>query len=247
VAAFGEKFSLTGPQSLGYLQHYGYPTDYIDFSADIFVAASFASQMPVGEAGALCIVPTSRLLAHGSLVDLRSHPLAKRPRLQSAFAVHASEYPDLKAPQAIEALNMTWIEFRFTDLDAARFVPDFALLDARSDEVAGLIWLLIDDCAKFGDYAARILSDRIDPAPVLAVVRGDGQLVLVCEDNVGSEEGISDKDFRRSKYEYWSDAFEPLHEKPLSPELEKALRTAADLKPGDNIRILRSRAFGNTK
>ena len=77
----------------------------------------------MGDVGALCIVPTGQLLARGNLIDLRQHPVAPRPRLQSAFALHIPEYPDLKAPAAIEALQLTWIEFRFTDLDAADEIP----------------------------------------------------------------------------------------------------------------------------
>ena len=209
VVGLGEKFELTQPQALGYLQHYGFPTDYIDFTSDVSVAASFASRVCVGDIGAVCTVPTERLKACDSLIDLRRHPLATRPRLQSAFAVHMNEYPDLKATSAIDALQLTWTKFRFTDLDAARFVPDFALLDARSDRVAGLIWLMIRDCAKFSDEAAKILSKCIDPAPVFSVIGHDGNAVLVSEDNVGSEEAISDENFRRIQYELWSDASQP--------------------------------------
>jgi hypothetical protein len=243
VVALGEKCGLTPPQALAYLQHYGYPTDYIDVTSDVSVAASFASKLRVGDAGAVCIVPTERLLARGSLIDLRHHPLAERPRLQSAFAVHIPEYPNLRDPAAIEALQLTWIEFRFTDLDAARFVPDFALLDARSDRVAGLIWLLIDDCAKFSDKAAKLLSKRIEPAPVFSVIGHDGRMVLVSEDDVVPEEATSDEDFRRAQYEFWSDAFPTPERQPLPPELESTLTRAADLKPGEIVRILSSNAF----
>ena len=95
--------------------------------------------------------------------------------------MHLPDFPDLKAPAAIETLGLTWHEFRFTDVDAARFVPDFALLDARSDQAAGLIWLLIGACAKFSDEAAALLSKRIDPAPVFSIVGANGTLVLACD------------------------------------------------------------------
>ncbi len=43
VHAFGEKWGLTRAQALGFLQHYGYPTEFIDVTLDVSVAASFAS------------------------------------------------------------------------------------------------------------------------------------------------------------------------------------------------------------
>jgi hypothetical protein len=245
VTAFGEKFGLEPKEAVGFLQHYGYPTDYLDVTSDVSVAASFASSLRVGDEGAICILPTKPLVEREALIDLRQHSLAARPRLQSAFAVHLPDYPDLKAPAAVEALQLTWMEFRFTEVDEARFVPDYALFDARSDQVAGLIWLLIGDCAKFSDEAAALLSKRIDPAPVFAVVGANGTQTLVCEDDVMPEQPLDDKEFRRHEYQFWSDAFRHPEGSPLPPELESALRPAADLEPGAILRIMTARAIGD--
>ena len=243
VHAFGERYELTMQQALGFLQHYGFPTEYVDVTSDVSVAASFASSLRVGEVGAMCIIPTEPLLSRGNLIDLRRHPMAPRPRLQSAFALHVPEYPDLKASDAVAVLQLTWIKFRLTELDASRFMPDFELLDAHADEVAGLIWLLIDDCAKFSDEAAALLSALIDPAPVFAVAGAAGELVLVSEDEVMAFEAVNDDAFRRSKYESWSDAFVAPERQPVPPELEAALGDASDLEPGAVLKILTSRAI----
>jgi hypothetical protein len=246
VEKLGEKCGLTPPQALGYLQHYGYPTEYLDVTSDVSVAASFASRLRVGDSGAVCIVPTKPLQERGSLIDLRRHPLAPRPRLQSAFAMHIPEYPDLKSAATRRALQTIWMEFQFTDLDAARFVPEFALLDARSDQVAGLIWLLINDCAKFSDEAASLLSMRIDPAPAFSVAGSDGEMVLVSEDDGSPDEAMSDKDFRDSAYKCWSDAFAAFERHPLPPELEQTVQNT-EIPPGAILRILTSNAIGRIK
>lgn len=244
LAAFEEKWGLSSEQAQGYLQHYGYPTDFIDMTSSPEVAVSFASSLRVGDEGAVCVVPTANLLPGINLIDLRHHPVAYRPRRQSAFAAHIPEYPDLKATDAVEALGLTWIPFRLTEPDAARFLPRFELLDARSDPVAGLIWLLITDFGKFDDVAASLLVNRIDPAPVYGVAGSDGKMVMVSEDDVVPEQAISDETFRRSHHEIWSDAFAPIERKSPPPELERTLRTDP-LEPGSVIRILTTRAIAS--
>jgi hypothetical protein len=243
VQGFGEKWGLGRTQALGFLQHYGYPTEFIDVTLDVSVAASFASWMRVGDEGAMCVVPTKYRFPEDDLIDLRYHPMAKRPRRQSAFALHLREFPDLKSPDAIEALSLTWIPFRFTETDAVRFAPDFELLDARSDEVAGLIWLMIGDGAKFDDAAAGLLSQRIDPAPVFGVPLQDGTMALTSEDDAMFEEGGSDEAFRRTHYERWSKAFAEIKQEPLPPELEAAL-VKGPLPRGSVLQIMTSRAIG---
>ena len=246
VHTFGEKWGLTRAQSLGFLQHYGYPTEFIDVTFDVSVAASFASWMRVGDEGALCLVPTQYFSPRHTLIDLRYHPMALRPRRQSAFALHLPDFPDLKSPEAIEALALKWVSFRLTESDAAQFAPDFELLDARSDEVAGLIWLMIGDNAKFDDAAAKLLSQQIDPAPVFGVTREDGSVALVSEDDAIVEEGISDEAFRRTHYERWSNAFAEPERKPLPPELEGSL-VKEPLSPGSVLRIMTSRAIAPSR
>jgi FRG domain len=244
VSAFQDKYGLESKEAIGFLQHYGYPTDYIDVTSDVSVAASFASSLRVGDEGAICTLRTKPLVEREALIDLRQHPMAPRPRQQSAFAVHLSEYPDLKAPETVEALQLNWMEFRFTELDEARFVPDFGLLDARSDQVAGLIWLLIGDCAKFSDEAAALLSKRIDSAPVFTIVAANGTQELACEDDVMPEHPIDDEEFRRHEYQFWSDAFGNPEELPLPPKFKRSLRSVADLEPGAILRIMTARALG---
>ena len=125
------------------------------------------------------MIPTEQLAARDELVDLRISAFAKRPRVQSAFAIRCENWPDFKDLQAVNELQLEWLPFRLTHEDAARFEPQFVLLDARSDETAGIDpWLLLDDSAKFSDEAAKYLSGpQSDPAAFFAamgIIQGDG-------------------------------------------------------------------------
>ena len=141
-------------------------------------------------------------------------------------------------------LQLEWLPFRLTHEDAARFEPQFELLDARSDEVAGLIWLLLDGAAKFSDEAARFLSDRIDPAPFVARMGHDGRAAAIPDDLAGHDVPIGNDDaFRKSHYEIWSNRFDVVEPKPLPPELEESLITRPP-EPGSVLHILTPKALG---
>ncbi len=240
------KFNLAADQALGFLQHYGFPTEFLDATSDPQVAASFACSLRVGEAGALCIIPTRQLVEQGELVDLRIGNFAKRPRLQSAFAIRCGKYADLKDAKVISALNLDWLPFRLTHEDAARFEPNFTLLDARADELAGLIWLIIDSAGKFNNEAAKYLSGRIDPAPVVAVRGSDGKDRLIAEDFESSgTEPVDDESFRKSHHEKWSDRFAVRIPAVLPQEvLKEVLKKPSEIKPGAILRLLTPRALG---
>jgi hypothetical protein len=247
VERFQTQLSMSRGESLGFLQHYGVPTELIDVTSDISVAISFASRLRVGDVGSVCIVPTKSLEGRGELHDLRRHPFARRPQRQSAFAVHLPSLPNLKSPEAIETLGLSWIRFRLTHVDAARFAPRFDLLDAHTDEVAGLIWIMIDDYGKFSDEAAMLLAQRIDPARLMARASSDGTVVLLPEDEASYGLGArydDDEMFRRGHYEQWSNKFESPAPQLLPAELEQAVSTGP-IEPGAILQILTARGIGH--
>ena len=115
-------------------------------------------------------------------------------------------------------------------------------LDARADELAGLIWLLIGSAGKFNNKAAKYLSERIDPAPVVAIRGSDGKDIPIAEDFVSSSMPlVDDESFRKSHYEKWSDQFSVSVPTPLSSEL---LTNPNEIKPGAILSLLTPRALG---
>src|SRR5262249_13918652 len=142
------------------------------------------------------------------LADLTGHNLADRPRRQHAYAYFDYKYSDLKAPQVIADREFAWHWFRFTSEDEQLQSPDPYLLDARSDGVAGLIELFINDAARFDDGAARWLSARVPAAPtVLRLLERTAdalKFALVPAEDAGPQlfESSATSNYRR-----WSTAF----------------------------------------
>jgi hypothetical protein len=217
-----ENWRFTPLEASGFLQHYGLPTDWLDLTDDLAVAASFAGSLRVGQLGAMASLPTRRLAARGEVFDLSQRLIAARPRRQHAWVFSSPEHRDLKQPTAISALGIRWRLFRMTADDVAMYGVDPELLDAHSDPIAGVLHLLIDsggwdprrrtDRPRLDDDAARWLSARLEPAPLTGVVVPGGadapsHLRLVSADEAGIP---FDRDaLRRRNYEAWSDQHEP--------------------------------------
>jgi len=160
----------------GFLQHYGAPTDLFDVSPDLDVAIEFATNLAPGDWGVIAVLPVSALSADPDgfmLADLTRHRLASRPRRQTAYVYADHRYLDLKSPAASEHRQIVWHWFRFTAKDEAAYAPNPYRLDARSDGVAGLIQVFLNDTAPFDDAAAAWLADRIPAVPLVMRVLGE--------------------------------------------------------------------------
>jgi hypothetical protein len=60
--------------SSGFLQHYGAPTELLDLTADLKVAAFFASEGRPGDTGLMCTFPVAVISKNSFTIDLRDHP-----------------------------------------------------------------------------------------------------------------------------------------------------------------------------
>jgi hypothetical protein len=245
--ALEEQLELPRLLAEGFLQHYGYPTELLDVTADLDIAASFASDLRVGDTGAVCVLQTELLQSH-MLADLRQHDLAQRPRRQHALAIRIFGDGDLKHPETVRALDLEWLPFQFKMEDNERFIPDPFLLDAHSDQVAGLAQLVLGEYGKIEDTAARWLADRIQPAPTVGVaIRGDDGVLgvrLLPPDEAGIE--VYDETWeRRQNYEQWSERYPgPERRQELGPDLQACL-ISLDSVPADGIlRVLGPRSMG---
>jgi hypothetical protein len=227
-----------------FLQHYGAPTHFFDFSPDLDIAVGFATNLSPGDWGAIAVLPVERLTEDPQsimLADLTRHKLAYRPRRQHAYAYLDRKYVDLKDPQAISDRKIAWHWFRFTAEDEELQSPDPSLLDAYSDPVAGLIELFINDAARFDDSAARWLSQRVPAAPTLLRIlsrTADGvEVAMIPAEDAGPQlvENSASSNYRR-----WSTAFTTPRVGPKPEDIGTVTSLDPnDLTPGATVLVLR--------
>ena len=115
----GEEHGLSQEEGIGFLQHYGFPTDVFDFSPSVentrFFAAHGRDTEPLALIG---VFPRAQLEAHFTVTDLSCHPFAQRPRRQLAYA--GSPPPgiiDLKSPKCSSLVQSRWYVFRKSESD----------------------------------------------------------------------------------------------------------------------------------
>jgi len=225
-----QKFMSFNPMwSAGFLQHYGAPTELLDVTSSLDVAAYFASSGQVRGRGLLCVLPVDVISTNSIIIDLTKHPGAERPRRQSAFAFFHRKHLDLKSPDCIEELQLKWYSFTLQRSDISQYRSQESLLDAHTDKVAGMLQFLLNNMDKMDDRVAKWLSDRIVPAPFVTKAidwYGPGQprtveLVPLYETSIGYEESRE----RLNNYQNWSVAFAENRTHRLVDNLGQFLRS----------------------
>lgn len=190
----------------GFCQHYEYPTRFLDFTSSPNVAAYFASQGKVGDAGLMCVLPVRKASTMTKIIDLTHHPKAERPRRQHAYVLSSPGFYDLKAQATIDVTGIEWLEFKLTAQDKADFAEDKHLLDANSDAVAGVLQLSINSYGKIDDWSAKWLSEHVVPAPFIAKLdSGTGEVVLVSASDACVEFDETIEQF--NNYRCWSSQY----------------------------------------
>jgi hypothetical protein len=200
------------PEAWGFLQHYEYPTDRLDFTAAASIAAYFATgagrPVPAGTKVLLAALEVAKARHNADLRDLRQHTKAERPRRQHAFTVYVADQPgiDLKSQAARRDLGLKWFGCTVTAADVSQFGGQHAILDAHTDVVAGVISLLLDD-PKMNDSSAKWLAEKVVAAPFVTRVvgrtpTGDAVVELCSAENAGLEYDECVERF--NNYRYWS-------------------------------------------
>lgn len=159
----------------GLLQHYGIPTEVIDFSSSLKVAAAFAVSKPQ-RYGRICIV-TKPIGFEAETVEYIDHPWAVRARRQKAFGIRPVRFSDLKADEARTRLGTIWAEFPITeaDLEIRRDFYD-SLVDESSDPNASIVRAelnhYVEQFGKIPHKLAQYLTDRVPMVPRFLKVTG---------------------------------------------------------------------------
>jgi hypothetical protein len=114
-----EAHGLSEEEGVGFLQHYGFPTDLVDFSPSVDTARFFAMHGRETEPiGLLGVFPRIELERYFRLTDLSNHPTALRPKRQVAFAGRPPVgIVDLKNPASISLLKCRWYRFHKSTAD----------------------------------------------------------------------------------------------------------------------------------
>jgi hypothetical protein len=251
----GEFLGLDPLRTRGFMQHYGAPTEFLDLTSDLDVAGFFACGADAGSQGFLCVLPLSDAVQHATIVDLTNHPMAERPRRQSAYALTSAKYPDLKDRLCTKALNLKWFAFTLQQSDVDHYRGNYAhVLDATTDQFAGVLQLIMADVPKFADPAAKWLSERLVAAPFVTVAATsynspDLPKTLLLKSADESGYGYDEQDERLRNYTMWSEKFpetEPhrvirrLHSllEALGSEERVLYRLGPDWPAGRNVDVL---------
>jgi hypothetical protein len=110
-------YGLNEEEAKALLQHYGLPTELIDFTWHGGLAMAFAAADDT-EVGRICVMPMGQNARPPTHVDLSRHPWAHRAQMQRGVGVIMPEgYEDLKSPKTRARFGLTWIEFQISGPD----------------------------------------------------------------------------------------------------------------------------------
>lgn len=164
-------FDLRRHEAEGLVQHLGMPTDHIDFSHDLEVAAAFAvgeRDLPSTGRGSICVLNVEQAQKVGVIAEFCSHRWCERARRQAAYGYNPVAFKDLRSAEADQVVS--WFEFDIDGQDVELFRADYkALLDVRTDPVAGLCRFTINsyvaDLGKLRPSAVDWIAKRIPMVP----------------------------------------------------------------------------------
>ncbi len=111
--------NLSEIESLGFLQHYGFPTDLIDLSPSIKTAHFFAHRGNADKMYAyIGVFDTSSVSNYYDIVDISNHPYALRPKMQNAWALrHERGIFDFKSKKCDKLFKVHWYKFKKAESD----------------------------------------------------------------------------------------------------------------------------------
>jgi hypothetical protein len=145
--------------SMALLQHYGLPTQIVDFTAGLEIAFAFAvaGTASVGRVAVMPRNPSQRI----RVVDFMAHPWAERAQRQLAYGVLMTyALTDLKSQDALSHLDIKWYEFPILPSDRQYFQKTHKeMLGPRDDPSAGFLRFNITEHVESDGKFSPVLTD----------------------------------------------------------------------------------------
>jgi hypothetical protein len=156
-----EENGLSAEEGVGFLQHYGFPTDLFDLSPSIETARFFATYGretdPIGIIGAF---NWREMEDHFKITDLSNHPFALRPKNQCAFAGRpARGIVDLKSEGCDLLFTSRWYSFKKSSIDLAVAADRASILYPSENEIAFFFPKVLDDFIK-NHFTYALMTDE---------------------------------------------------------------------------------------
>jgi hypothetical protein len=165
-----DDYDLTENEALGFLQHYGLPTNLIDFSGDLPCACAFAASgnEAFGRIAVMQWPESSRVVTAHRFWD---HPWANRAQRQKAVGISVVKgLNNLKSDAARTRLGLKWYQFPKSDAERVHFRTKKAeLLHHGNDESAGFLRLHITEYVEaYGKLSPNLTDWLLRRIPIAA-------------------------------------------------------------------------------
>lgn len=206
----GNLLKLGDMAAAGFCQHYGLPTELLDFTSNLTIACGFAAETrpddPVNRRAQIAVLDLLPVISRCIIADLTTLLAdAHRPVKQCAYGFHHRTHTDLKTPTCVSDLGIRWYEIATSSDDARRHELPSDLLDPHQDKVAGLLQLILDDLSQHGESWPDPLAQFFAQGLSLGLVVIDKAGRLQALDRIGFQ--IDEKTERARNRRIWSRDF----------------------------------------
>lgn len=158
-----EKHGLSHEEAVGFLQHYGFPTDLLDVTPSFDTARFFAcyekEDKPVGILG---VFDKTLMEEYFSITDLSKDPIADRPRNQNAYVARPGPgLHDLKGAVCDAKCSPRWYRFVKSKEDFAYVEEKKRWIYPSKEEIAYFFGKDLDDYFRHhANYEAMTADER---------------------------------------------------------------------------------------
>ena len=156
-------------EALAFVQHYGLPTAFIDFTDDLDIASSFAAQGAPATLARIAVLDAAHAAKFGMIIDFQDFAATRAAR-QRAYGVYLNGQQDLCGETAREYVEWLCCTLRPEDLSNWGVRLPF-LLDTQQDRLAGWVRhavnMYVMQHGPFNPMTAAWILDRIPIVPLV--------------------------------------------------------------------------------